>query len=325
MLRYIIRRFFTGLFVLFVASVAVFVLVAESGDPLGILRSNPSIPRSAIALRAKELHLNLPLWDRYWLWISHAVRGDFGQDFYRFPVFPEFKLHLFITLRMVIGATILAIVIALSLGVLAALKRGKVTDHAITLGNFVFLAAPVFIIGLVLKVYVATPIDKWWGDQLLPTEGAQSPTLPTGSLHVLGDYVSHAILPTISVILASYASWAIYQRSTLLDVMDSDFVRFARSKGISSRRVLLRHTLRNALIPVITVIALDFAGILGGALITEIVFGWAGLGRWFLTAVNNQDINSILAYLMFTATLVIVFNLIADIFYAVLDPRIRYA
>lgn len=325
MLRYIIRRVITGLVVLLAASIAVFTLVALSGNPLEILKSNPLTPPAALRLRAHELHLDLPLWQRYWLWISHAVRGDFGQDFYRFKVFPQFKLHLVVTLRMVIAATILSIIIGISVGVVAALRRGKITDQAITLTNFVFLAAPVFIVGLVLKVYVATPIDKWWGGQLLPDQGAQSPTLPTGTLAVWGDYFSHAILPTISVILAVYASWAIYQRSTLLDVMDSDFVRFARSKGLSSRRVLIRHTLRNALIPVITVIALDFAGILGGALVTELVFGWAGLGRWFLTAVNNQDINVILAYLMFTAMLVIFFNLLADILYAVLDPRIRYA
>jgi peptide/nickel transport system permease protein len=304
---------------------AVFTLIAESGDPLEILKSNPLIPLSAIRLRAHELHLDLPLWDRYWIWISHAVRGDFGQDFYRFPVFPEFKLHLYVTLRMVVAATILSIFIGIGVGVIAALRRGKLADSVITLTNFVFLAAPIFIVCLILKVYVATPIDKWWGSQILPTQGAQSPTLPSGTLNVLGDYFSHAILPTLSVILGTYASWAIYQRSTLLDVMDSDYVRFARSKGISSRRVLMRHTLRNALIPVLTVIALDFAGVLGGALITELVFGWSGLGRWFFTAVNNQDINILLAYLMFTATLIIVFNIIADIMYAVLDPRIRYA
>lgn len=325
MARYIIRRLLTGLILIFIASIAVFVLVAESGNPLELLRSNPTIPPAAIKLRAHQLHLDLPLWHRYWIWVSHAVRGDFGQDFVSAPVYPQFKLRLFITLRMVIAATILSIIIAIAVGVVAALRRGKITDHAITLGNFVFLAAPVFVIGLILKVYVATPIDKWWGSLILPTQGAQSATLPNGWLHEWGDFFSHSILPTASVILAVYASWAIYQRSTLLDVMDSDHVRFARSKGISSTRVLVRHTLRNAMIPVITVVALDFAGILGGALTTELVFGWAGLGRWFLNAVNNQDINSVLAYLMFTATLVIVFNLIADIMYAVFDPRIRYA
>jgi peptide/nickel transport system permease protein len=128
----------------------------------------------------------------------------------------------------------------------------------------------------------------------------------------------------LTLVLATYSSWAIYQRSTLLDVMDSDYVRLARAKGISPRRVLRRHILRNALIPVTTVIALDFAGLLGGAVITETVYGWNGLGRFFLDGVNGQDTNVVLAYLLLTATIVIVFNLIADILYGILDPRIRY-
>ena len=140
----------------------------------------------------------------------------------------------------------------------------------------------------------------------------------------LPDYAAHTVLPTITLILVTYSSWAIYQRASILETMDADYVRLARSKGISPRRVLMRHVFRNALIPVTTVIALDFAAVLGGAVITEIVFGWQGLGQWFLTGVTTLDINITLAYLLITAVIVILFNLLADILYAFLDPRIRY-
>ena len=128
----------------------------------------------------------------------------------------------------------------------------------------------------------------------------------------------------LCLILVSYSAWAIYQRSSMIETLDADHVRLARAKGLSPRRVLIRHVLRNALIPVTTVVALDFAAVLGGAIITEIVFGWQGLGQWYLSGVTNLDVNVMLAYLLITATFVILFNLFADILYAFLDPRIRY-
>jgi peptide/nickel transport system permease protein len=183
---------------------------------------------------------------------------------------------------------------------------------------------PVFVVGLVLKTFVAVPIDQHFHRVVLATAGEQNPLATGNFFQRFPDYLSHSLLPTITLVLATYASWAIYQRSTVLDVMDSDYVRLARAKGISPRRVLLRHILRNALIPVTTIIALDFAALLGGAVITETVYGWNGLGRFFLDGVNAQDTNVVLAYLLLTATIVITFNLLADILYGFLDPRIRY-
>ena len=129
----------------------------------------------------------------------------------------------------------------------------------------------------------------------------------------------------VDAILVSYSSWAIYQRSSMIETLDADHVRLARAKGLSRGGCSIRHVLRNALIPVTTVVALDFAAVLGGAIITEFVFGWQGLGQWYLTGVTTLDANIMLAYLLITATFVILFNLLADILYGVLDPRIRYA
>ncbi len=324
MFAYIIRRFLISIVVLFFATILVFLLVASAGNPLGLLLSNPHISHSTIVAREKLLHLNDPLFQRYWIWLSGALHGDLGTTISGQDVASEMWSHLFVTLRMVVIATIIAIVIAITLGVIGAVRQNKFTDHAITVTNFALLATPVFVVGLALKEFVAIPINQHVGTTLFYTDGEQSPTLSGSFISRLPDYAEHTVLPVLTLVLVSYASWAIYQRSSMIETLDADHVRLARSKGLSRRRVLLRHVLRNALIPVTTVIALDFAAVLGGAILTEIVFGWQGLGQWYVTGVTDLDVNVMLAYLLITATFVILFNLIADILYGVLDPRIRY-
>jgi peptide/nickel transport system permease protein len=324
MWAYIIRRLLISLVVLFFATIFVFLLVASSGDPLAILRSNPHLPHSTLVAREHLLNLNHPLWDRYWIWLTNALHGNLGQTIQGQDVAREMWSHLFVTLRMVVIATLIAIVVGISMGVLAAVRQNKMTDHAITVTNFVLLATPVFVLGLALKEFVAIPINQHVGHTIFYTDGEQSPTLSGSFISRIPDYAAHTALPVITLILISYASWAIYQRSSMIETLDADHVRLARAKGLSQRRVLVRHVLRNALIPVTTVIALDFAAVLGGAIVTEIIFGWQGLGQWYLAGVTNLDSNVMLAYLLITATFVILFNLAADILYGVLDPRIRY-
>jgi glutathione transport system permease protein len=162
---------------------------------------------------------------------------------------------------------------------------------------------------------------------VLYTVGDNTPDFTGGTGARLLDNLEHAVLPVLTLVLVSYAAWSRYQRASLLDVLNSDYVRFARAKGLSRRRVLIRHALRNALIPITTVIALDFAAVIGGAVITEIVYGWEGMGRLLLNGLEGPltpDVNTVQAWLMITAVIVVAFNLIADILYAVLDPRIRY-
>jgi glutathione transport system permease protein len=324
MLAYVLRRFLISIVVLFFATILVFLLVSTAGDPLSLLRANPHTPHSTIVAREHLLHLNDPLWQRYWIWFSNALQGNLGNTTKGQPVAPQLWSHLFVTLRMVIVATIFAIVIAIGLGVWSAVKQNKLTDHAITVTNFVFLATPVFVLGLALKEFVAIPINQHVGNTILYTDGEQSPTLSGSFFSRLPDYAGHTALPALTLILVSYSAWAIYQRSSMIETLDADHVRLARAKGLTQRRVLVRHVLRNALIPVTTVIALDFAAVLGGAILTEYVFGWQGLGTWYITGVTNLDVNIMLAYLLVTATFVILFNLLADILYGVLDPRIRY-
>jgi len=324
MLAYVVRRLLISIVVLFFATIFVFILVASSGNPLALLKANPHIPHATVVARENLLHLNDPLWQRYWIWFTGVLHGNLGTTIAGQDVANQMTSHLFVTLRMVVIATIIAIFVAVFMGVMAAVRQGKVTDHAITVTNFVLLATPIFVLGLALKEFVAIPVNQHLGTTLFYTSGEQSPTLSGSFFSRLPDYAEHSALPVITLILISYASWAIYQRSSMIETLDADHVRLARAKGLSQRRVLVRHVLRNALIPVTTVVALDFAAVLGGAIITEIVFGWQGLGQWYLTGVTDLDVNVMLAYLLITATFVILFNLLADILYGVLDPRIRY-
>jgi peptide/nickel transport system permease protein len=325
MFAYVIRRFLISIVVLFFATILVFLLVSTAGDPLALLRANPHTPHSTIVAREHLLHLNDPLWQRYWIWFSNAIQGNLGNTTKGQPVAPQLWSHLFVTLRMVVVATIIAIILAIGLGVWAAVRQNKLADHTITVTNFVLLATPVFVLGLALKEFVAIPINQHVGSTIFYTDGEQSPTLTGSFFSRLPDYAEHTALPALTLILVSYSAWAIYQRSSMIETLDADHVRLARAKGLSRRRVLIRHVLRNALIPVTTVIALDFAAVLGGAILVEFVFGWQGLGTWYITGVTTLDVNIMLAYLVVTATFVILFNLLADILYGVLDPRIRYA
>ena len=282
MLAYVTRRLLISIVVLFLATILVFLLVTSSGDPLALLKANPHIPHSTIVARENLLHLNDPLWQRYWIWFTGALHGNLGTTLSGQDVASQMMSHLFVTLRMVLVATLIAIVVAVTVGVIAAVRQNRFADHAITVTNFVLLATPVFVLGLALKEFVAIPINQHVGSTILYTNGEQSPTLSGPFLSRLPDYAAHTALPVLTLILVSYTSWAIYQRSSMIETLDADHVRLARAKGLSRRRVLIRHVLRNALIPVTTVIALDFAAVLGGAIITEIVFGWQGLGQWYL-------------------------------------------
>jgi peptide/nickel transport system permease protein len=325
MLAYVLRRLAIGVLLLVLASMMCFVLVHYSGDPLALLRArNPPPPKSVIQAREALLHLNVPIWDQYWIWLSNVLRGNFGTSIQGLPVGQELSQHLAVTLRMVLLATILAIFVAIPIGVWSGVRKGKPADHIANVTNFLLLAIPTFVIGTLLKEFVAIPINQATGKTIFYTIGEQSPLLSGPFLGRLPDYAAHTILPVITLILVTYPSWAIYQRSSVLEALDSDYVRLARAKGLSPRRVLVRHVLRNALIPVTTVVALDFATVIGGAVVTETIFGWNGMGQWFLQGVIQRDVDIVLAFLIVTATSIILFNLLADILYAFLDPRIRY-
>jgi peptide/nickel transport system permease protein len=325
MVSFIIRRLLIAIPLVLLSSVLVFLLVANSGDPLADLKGrNPPVPPQVIQAREHQLLLDQPVPQRYWHWLTHFVRGDMGKSIRGVEVRPLLWQRMRVTLRMVILASIIAIVLAIAAGVLSAVKQYTPTDYTFTFLGFLFLSMPVFWLAALLKEYGALRLNKLFGKQVVFTVGAETPNL-TGSFgHRIADYAGHLVLPTIALALISFAAWSRYQRATMLDVLGADYIRLARAKGLSRRRVMTRHALRNALIPLVTVVAIDTGAIFGGAIITERVFSWQGMGALLVQGAETSDPNILLAWLMVTSILVVLFNLIADVLYAVLDPRIRY-
>ncbi|HEX9993657.1 MAG TPA: ABC transporter permease [Acidimicrobiales bacterium] len=326
MLGFVVRRLLVSLLVMLVASMLVFTMVASLGDPLAELKNRqPPPPASVIQNRREELNLDKPIISRYFIWLGGFVRGDMGEDNRSREVYPRLKRALFITLRMVILATLLALALAVLVGVYSAVRQYSVGDYIATFTGFLFLSTPVFWLAALLKEYAAIRINNLFDTTLVYTVGAESPNLSGSFFERWADYLGHLALPTLALALISFAAWSRYQRATMLDVLNSDYVRLARAKGLSNRRVLVRHALRNALIPLTTVVAIDFAAVFGGAVITERVFAWQGMGTLLVEGVRLYDPNIVLAWLMVTGVIVILFNLLADILYGVLDPRIRFS
>lgn len=323
MALFILRRLAISIPVVLVASILVFALVATSGDPLAELRLNPRISPAVIQVRIQQLNLDEPVMVRYGLWAKGVARGDFGKSLVTGEaVRPLLMRRLGVTLRLVLAATLLAVLVGVTLGVLQALKQYSRLDYAATFSAFVFFSMPVFWLAVVLKD-VGIRINEWLGARVFYTVGEQTPDLLGGFFTVWADRLSHLVLPSLTLILIQMASWSRFQRAGMLEVLNSDYVRTARAKGLTRRRVVFRHALRNALIPVVTIVSIDFAFIFGGAIFTERVYAWTGMGQLITEGLIRQDVNVVQAWLLVVAVAVIVFNLIADVLYGYLDPRIR--
>jgi peptide/nickel transport system permease protein len=322
-----LRRALAGVVTLAVASFLLFLLVAVSGNPLATLMSNPHVSPATIALARRQMGLDQPLLVRYWHWLTSILSGNFGVSTTNQPVGPQLGARLVVTLQMVLPTIILSSILAVVIGVVSAVKQYSVLDNVLTVLSYLFYATPVFVLAILLKYYFALTVNNGVGHTILYTDGQNTPGT-TGAWNIFTDALGHTVLPVLTLTLITYAGWSRYQRASMLDVLNADYIRLARAKGLTPRRVLYIHALRNALIPVVTVIALDFSTILGGAVLTEIAFGWDGMGQFLyggLTGPISPDTNIVQAWLMVVATAVIVFNIIADVLYAVLDPRIRLA
>jgi peptide/nickel transport system permease protein len=323
-LAFALRRLLISIPVLIAASFFAFTIVYFSGDPLGALRANPHVPSSVFKARAHALYLDRPFWQRYWHWMSNFFTGDFGKDVSGREVRPQIHDALLITMRLVVFSVIVAVVLAVVVGIISALRQYTVTDYSVTVAAFVFLAMPTFWFAALLQ-QLAIKFNENVGWFHIPVFGDSTVGL-TGPWYThIGDYLSHLILPTITLALLSFASWSRYMRASLIETRSTDYVRLARSKGLSRSRVLVRHSLRNSLIPLATIVAVDTAGLLSGVIVTETIFQWQGLGMLVTSGVTNIDANVTLAGVMVTGVIVVIANLAADLLYAVLDPRIRNA
>ncbi|GAA5197482.1 ABC transporter permease [Microbacterium jejuense] len=503
MASFIIRRLIASIFVLFAATFLMYLLVAYSGDPLEDLRlSNAPNKESLIEARTKLLNLDVPPPLRYFLWLGGIFRGDFGISIQNQPVNALLGNAITSTLTLVTTATVVAMVLGITVGIVSALRQYTGFDYSVTLIAFLFFSLPIFWVAVLLKQYGAIQLNDWLGDPTISipviiglsvvsgllwmsilggrwrkrltvfaiaavataavltflsatqwfadpsigivvyaflalgiavgvtaistglrnrkalyaslivavigialyfpmmnyilngmtlwfflllaviavvvsgaigwfmgapdrgpvvrttaivgffvaafialdkymsywhayanssrvrgrpiaTVGSSTPGLG-GNFWVQGiDLYTHLLLPTIAIVLISFASYTRYSRASLLEVMNQDYIRTARSKGLTERTVVVRHAFRNALIPITTIIAFDVGALIGGAVITETVFGWVGMGRLFVTALGMHDPNPVMAFFVVTGTLAVIFNLIADLVYAALDPRIK--
>jgi peptide/nickel transport system permease protein len=324
---YLLRRMVAGIIVLAVLSFGVFILVALSGNPLAALQATPGVSRATITAAAAQLHLNEPLVVRYWGWLDGLLHGNFGSSYTGQPVGPQIAQRLLVTLKLVVPAVILSVLIGVVVGVISAIRQYRPVDHASTGLAYLFFSTPVFVLGLLLKDFLAVDANRAVGHTVLFTVGQATPGI-TGSWNVFVNEVQHAVLPVITLTLVTCATWIRFQRAAMLDVLNADYIRLARAKGLSPRRVLFVHALRNSLVPVVTIVAIDFAALIGGALVTEIVYGWNGMGQYLfdgLTGAESPDVYAVSGWLMVAGTAVVVFSILADLVYGVLDPRIRHA
>jgi len=323
-LRYTSRRLLWAIPTLFIITFLVFLALRAGTDPVAsYLRVNPRATPAKIQ-QYKEVNglIGSPP-EQYFRWLGHFLTGNWGNSIKgNRPVWPSMKDALANTLVLGIAATVVGVTIGLGIGILAALRPYSKFDTAATTGAFVGFSIPPFVAAVILQLIFAVYMTKWLGlsKPFLPTSGVYPPG-HTGFDPVLR--AKHLILPVTVVAIQTIAVYSRYMRTQLMEVKSSDYMRTARSKGISERAVIVKHGLRNALIPIVTVAAIDIGAIIGGLIITERIFEYRGMGDFFLTALSNGDFPQLMPWLVIVVISVILFNLLADVLYAVLDPRIR--
>jgi len=312
--QYILNRLGQSAIVLVLVSLIGFIVLnLAPGGPMSQFSMNPGMSQAELDRIAEQLGLNRPLMVQYFEWFTRLFVGDWGHSFRDGrPVLSVIAGHLPATLLLMGTATVLSVIVGTWVGVLGAVRRYSVFDTLATVGAMVALSIPTFWFGLVAIFFFSLHLG-WLPAGNMYTIGDQS----------LGDYAIHLILPVAVLALVNVAIWSRYMRSATLDVIDQDFVRTARAKGLPYRRVLTHHVIRNALLPMITLAGLQIPTILGGALVTETVFTWPGMGRLFLDSLGYSDYPVIMGILMFSAVLVLLGNLLADLLVGVADPRVR--
>ena len=314
MARFLVSRLAQSLLLLVLVSVIGFgVLHLAPGGPMAQFALVPGMSQAQLAEIAHAMGLDQPLPLQYWQWFSRLLVGDWGHSYRDAqPVLAVIAARLPATLELMGAAIALAVLTGVTVGVLGAVRRDSAFDVLSTAGAMVALSIPTFWFGLV-TIYVFSVKLGW---------------LPAGSRATVGDesllgYVHHHIAPACVLALVEVAVWSRYMRSAMLDVIDQDFVRTARAKGLPERRVVLHHVLRNAWLPMITLAGLELPTLLGGALVTETVFTWPGMGRLFLDSLGYRDYPVVMGILMVSALLVLIGSLMADLVGAVVDPRVR--
>jgi len=319
MFRYIVRRILISIPILLGVSLIAFFLVQASGDPMAVYNSNPNISSEDLARLEKTYGFDKPVYMQYLYWLRNTVKGDWGQSFLTHQnVLEMIQQRLGNTLILMFTSLIVTVTISLVLGIYTATHQYSFGDYAITGFSFFGYAMPSFWFGLMLIIVFAVKAREL-GLPYLPAAGMY----PIRGEPSFGALLKHMVLPVTVLSLSSVAKYTRYLRSSMLEVIQQDYIRTARSKGLSERVVLWGHAFKNAIIPLITLVMLDIPFLFSGALITEQVFAWPGMGRMYWEHANWVDYPVLMGIILLVSVMVVFCNLIADISYAFVDPRIR--
>ncbi len=317
MIRFLIRRVLQGLLVIWLITLVLFatffVVPSNVAQTLGGRQATPQ----TIALINQRLGLDRPLWEQYLSFVGNALRGDLGYDYYKqIPVTSIIADALPKTLSIALGAAVIWMLIGVTNGVLSATRPRSFLDRSLTAFALFFYSMPTFLLGLLLLFFLYFQLTLV-GIKIFPPGGYTNLSASPGG------WLQHMILPWFTLALVTAASYTRLTRTSMLDVLGEDYIRTARSKGLSERRVVLRHGLRSGLTPVVTQFGIDIAGLVGGVIVTESVFSIDGLGRTAVTAITQGDQPVIIGIALLGCVAVVVANILVDLAYAVLDPRVR--
>jgi peptide/nickel transport system permease protein len=319
MLAYCARRVLFSIPVLVVSSFLSFTFISLAGDPTANIRASPNYSAVTMQHLQHVYHLDRSIPVRYGYWVQDVFEHKLGSSLRTAqPIWPDITRTFGHTAQVILISETLAVLLGVFVGIFSALRQYSVFDYLTTSASFVSLAMPTFWLALLLQI-LFVDIYLRWHVRIFYTSSLNSPGHGTWSL----DRLQHIALPVITLTVISFAIYSRFMRASMLDVINSDYVRTARAKGIAEHKVVLRHVVRNALIPLATVISLTFGGLLGGAIVTETVFTLDGMGFFFITKLGQLDLYAVMGYLLVTSVIIIACNLFADVLYGFLDPRIR--
>ena len=319
---YTVRRILSALPTLLGISILTFTIIhLAPGGPLKFsLALNSNISPEYLLEMERRLGLDRPIWEQYFLWLTNTLKGNLGISYIKeIPVVNLVKLYAFNTIKLMLGAQIFAVIIAVPLGIISAVKQDSIIDNVTRFISLFGVSMPTFWTALMLIFLISVRLD------LLPVFGARTiGAVYNTPLDAVIDEALHMVLPVIVLGLSSAALITRLVRSSMLEVLRQDYITTARAKGLKENIVIYKHALRNALLPVVTVIGMSMGFLLAGATVTETVFAWPGMGRFVVQSTFNRDYPSIMAVTMVVAVMVVISNLATDLAYGYLDPRIRY-
>jgi peptide/nickel transport system permease protein len=323
--KFLLRRFANYLILIALATTLGYMLAAVSLHPRSNYEGrNPPPPKASIDRTLDDLNLNneTPVLTRFGRWAEGVSHGDLNKTLGGQRVSTEMRRRVGVSLRLLLIGSVLGGVLGVAVGVLGAVRQYKPSDYVATSLSFFVLSVPVFLLAVLLKVG-ALDINNRVGHTVFYYTGEFTPGLQSGWWARMIDRLQHLVLPTLSLVLGQIAFYSRYQRNAMLDVLGSDFLRTAQAKGLRRRTALVKHGLRTALIPMATFFAYEFGLLLTGATFTEKIFGWHGMGEWLIDSISRNDVNAVVAVILFVAVLVLIAGMLADVLLAALDPRVR--